>query len=72
MNDKPLALFLACMTQRVESFGGVVGLNYPSVESAARMMGIEMTPDLFSAIRCAEREWLNILAERRREHLPKQ
>jgi hypothetical protein len=45
---------------------GPVGLSYPGVEAAARMMQITITPDLFAAIRICEREWLNVISERRK------
>lgn len=43
-----------------------MGLSYPGVESAARMMGLTITPEMFAAVRVAEREWLDIIAANRK------
>lgn len=44
----------------------VTGLDYGGVESAARMAGIEITPDDFEGLQIIEAEAMKIFAERAR------
>jgi hypothetical protein len=59
-----LELFLACQTQWrfiPLGMGGALpqGLDYPAVESAARMLGLSLTPDTFEDLRVMEAEALH-------------
>lgn len=68
---RTLNLFLAASTQwRVLSVAGpkggrlvYLGLDYPAVESAARMAGLIVTPDHFAELRDMEAGALRILNE---------
>ncbi len=64
-NWPAVELFLAGCTQwrRSGSLGVVAGLDYPAVESAARMLGIEITPDSMRGLQIMEFE---VLEEARR------
>ncbi len=56
---------MASLSQLRYSWAGPTGLDYPGVEAAARMMGIDMSPDLFGWIRVCESTYLAVLAENR-------
>ena len=43
--------------------GSRTGLNYPGVESAARLSGIEITPDLFGQLQIMEMTALKEMAK---------
>ena len=45
-------------------FGRPVGLNYQAIEPTARMMGIDMTPEIFSGLQVMENEALRAIDER--------
>ena len=63
-NWQYLELFCRCRTQWTVSFSGVVGLNYPAIESLMRMMKIENTSEFFSEIQAMEFAALPILNEK--------
>ena len=60
-------LFLASSTQwKYAGMAGTpTGLDYPGVEAAARLLGREMTPELFRDIRVMEAAALDELFKRR-------
>lgn len=66
-NLPAVRLFLDSRTQMRVGFGGPVGLDYPGVESAARLSGIRITPPLFGKLQIIEHEYLNALAEKNGE-----
>lgn len=54
-NQTAAALFYASGTQWRRDFNGnLMGLDYPAVESAARMSGIDITPTVFADLRLIE------------------
>ena len=59
-----LEFFCRCRTQWTVSFSGVVGLNYPAVESLMRMMKIENAPEFFAEIQAMEFAALPVLNEK--------
>ncbi len=63
-----MRLFLASSTQwRTAGMGGVaIGLDYPGVESAARMMALAVTPTLFADLREMEHAAIKAMLEKRR------
>jgi hypothetical protein len=69
-NLEAVRLFCAASTQwRRAGMGGVpLGLEYPGLESAARMMGVGMTPELFESVRVMEFAALKVLVERQSRH----
>ncbi|WP_119304954.1 DUF1799 domain-containing protein [Dongia deserti] len=67
-NQDAVRLFLASSTQwRTAGMGGVaIGLDYPGVESAARMMALAVTPTLFADLREMEHAAIKAMLEKRR------
>jgi hypothetical protein len=65
-NLDAVRLFCAASTQwRRAGMGGVpLGLEYPGLEAASRMMGVAMTPELFESVRVMEFAALEVLIER--------
>lgn len=67
-NEEALRLFLALGTQWV--FAGMdgvpTGISYAAVEPAARMLGLNMTAELFEGLRIMENAALEVLLARRR------
>lgn len=56
-----MCLFLRVQTQwTIGAMGTRVGLNYPGVESCARLSGVELSPDLFAQIQILE---LTVISE---------
>lgn len=66
-NEKAFALWCAVQSQWVVGPSGVLGLNYPGVESCMRMRGIgkRKWPALFELIQAMERAALNEWAAQR-------
>lgn len=63
-NWDAVRVFIRCETQwRAGPMGGLLGLDYPGVEAAMRMMGVVSTPALFEQLRTLEVESINTLAE---------
>ena len=63
---RSIGLFLALDTQwKTAGLAGIrTGLDYAAVSPAARLLGIEMTPQIFLDLRVMEREALSVQAER--------
>lgn len=61
-NAPAAELFYASYSQwqRNSMTGHLIGLNYPGVESAARMASISITPELFSNLQIIEQGALGI------------
>lgn len=57
------SLFVNSLTQIRASFGGAIGFDYTGVKSAADMMGLKMTNEIFQDIRTMENEYLAITRE---------
>jgi len=56
--------FVRLQTQwLVGGMGSRTGLNYPGVESAARLSGLEITPDLFGQLQIMEMTALKEMAK---------
>lgn len=64
-NWEAVKLFLDCSTQWViAGMGGMVGLNYQSVDFMMRLRGIENSAETFDKVQVMEREALAIMSER--------
>lgn len=48
-------------TQWRAGFNGMLGLDYPGVEAACRMLGRAMTPELFVQLQTCERAALDAM-----------
>ena len=61
-----IGLFMALDTQwKTAGLAGIrTGLDYGAVEPAARMLGMEMTPQIFVDLRSMEAEALKVQSER--------
>jgi hypothetical protein len=61
------SLLLALDTQwKTAGMTGVIhGLDYQAIEPTARLLGVEVTPPVFLALRTMEAEALRVFAERR-------
>ncbi len=46
--------------------GVITGLDYAAIEPTARLLGIDVTPPVFLALRTMEAEALGVFADRRR------
>lgn len=62
------SLLLALDTQwKTAGMAGVItGLDYAAIEPTARLLGIDVTPPVFLALRTMEAEALGVFADRRR------
>lgn len=61
-NIGAINFFLRLQTQwLISPMGERIGLNYASVESAARILGIPLTPDLFEQVQTMEDATLKVL-----------
>ena len=60
-NEKPFNIFTRIQTQWRVSVSGATGLDYHGVGEAVRMMGMAMTPELFSDIQLMERAALRAM-----------
>lgn len=64
-NARSWQLFAVSLSQaRWGPMGGFIGLDYPGVEAAARMAGIEVTPEIFADLRLMEAEAVGAMARR--------
>lgn len=64
--EEAAGLYVTAQTQwRRHPSGLVAGFDYPGVEAAARMAGIEMTSELFAQLRLLETHTIKIAAETR-------
>ena len=66
-NWQVVDLFLKLQTQWVVTMGGVVGLNYGSVDFCLKIYGIEDKREIFEGLRVMEMAALQILNERKGE-----
>ncbi len=56
----------ACERQWRVGFSGAIGLDFPAVfQIADRVLGIEITEEVFERLKVAEDEWLSVLSEKR-------
>lgn len=46
--------FIRCQTQWLVGMGGRTGLNYPGVESLARILRVKLTPEFFGDLQLME------------------
>jgi hypothetical protein len=44
-----------------------IGLDYPGVEAAARMLGVTLDAEQFSKIQLLEGEWMTAIREKHRK-----
>lgn len=68
-HEDVVRLFLALGTQwRVGGMAGApLGLEYGAIETTGRLMGIEVTPDLFADLQVMEAEARDVLIRRMEE-----
>lgn len=69
-----VSLFISAQTQWRISFGGYVGLDYVGVEATARLLRVELEPDLFRRVQVLEGSFMSGIAaaaERTRDDAPK-
>lgn len=60
-----VTLFIAMGTQWRSAPAGVMGLDYNALEAVAKMLEIEITPEIFMGIRIMEAEVLTWIKEQR-------
>lgn len=64
-NVTSLSVFLACSTQwRYGATGGCLGMDYPALECAMRMMDVKDAPAVFRDVRIMEGAALEVLNDR--------
>lgn len=61
-NVEAVDLFFACFTQFVVDNFGIPQIAYSEVDTAAKWLGVEVDPELFSKFRVMERELKRIRA----------
>lgn len=61
-NLDAIHFFMRLQTQwTISPMGERIGLHYPSVETAARVLGVSLTPDLFDKVQIMEMTALKVL-----------
>jgi len=61
-NMEAIDFFMRLQTQwMISPMGERIGLHYPSVETASRVLGVPLTPDLFDKVQIMEMTALKVL-----------